>query len=181
MLKSTMMKPAILAGLLALCSTAAAAATSEAAWKADLAETNKAYAVLPHAMLKIQDAAYLGEGQTATLVGTKGLPGSYKWVLGRSSERGADGVLRRRQSRDRNERRSAFQSAGRCRGRQGCRRSGLSDSGSGRRARHSRLRLQPAKSRRRRHSRASITFLTIRATSSRRASRPTPRLRRTCS
>jgi len=76
------MKLVILASVLALSSTAAMAATSEAAWKADLAETNKAYAVLPHAMLKIQDAAYLGEGQTATLVGTKGLAGSYKWVPG---------------------------------------------------------------------------------------------------
>jgi uncharacterized protein (DUF1684 family) len=79
---STALKPAALAAVLAFCSTTAAAAASEAAWKADLADTNKAYAVLPHAMLKIQDAVYLGEGQTATLVGKKGLPGSYKWVPG---------------------------------------------------------------------------------------------------
>jgi uncharacterized protein (DUF1684 family) len=77
-----MIKCAVLAGFLAGSSTAAVAAQSEAAWKADLVETNKAYAVLPHAILKIQDAAYLGEGQTATLVGTKGIPGSYKWAPG---------------------------------------------------------------------------------------------------
>lgn len=63
----------------------ALAATPEAAWKADLAETNKDFAVVPHAILKIQDAAYLGEGDSASLTGTRGLPGSYKWVAGRQS------------------------------------------------------------------------------------------------
>jgi uncharacterized protein (DUF1684 family) len=33
-------------------------------------------------MLKIQDAAYLGEGQRASLVGTRGNPASYKFVAG---------------------------------------------------------------------------------------------------
>src|SRR5665213_302771 len=30
-------------------------------------------------MLKIQDAAYLGEGQSAVLEGVKGQPGSWRW------------------------------------------------------------------------------------------------------
>jgi hypothetical protein len=60
----------------------ALARTPEAAWKADLVDTNKAYSVVPHAILKIQDAAYLGEGNSASLVGTRGVPGSYKWVSG---------------------------------------------------------------------------------------------------
>jgi len=51
-------------------------------WKADLADTNRAYSVTPHAILKIQDAAYLGEGNSATLVGKKGNPASYKWKSG---------------------------------------------------------------------------------------------------
>ena len=39
--------------------------------------------------LKIQDAAYLGEGQSATLTGAKGKPASYKWVPGKIQ----DGIL----------------------------------------------------------------------------------------
>jgi uncharacterized protein (DUF1684 family) len=68
-----------------LVSTAALAVklTPEAAWKADLVETNKHYSVVPHAILKIQDAAYLGEGNMASLIGTKGNPASYKWKTGR--------------------------------------------------------------------------------------------------
>jgi uncharacterized protein (DUF1684 family) len=67
-----------------LLSTAAIAATKtpEQTWKADLADTNLAYTTRPHAILKIQDAAYLGEGNRASLAGTKGKPGSYKWVSG---------------------------------------------------------------------------------------------------
>lgn len=72
--------------VLALCLLAAAAPalarTPEAAWKADLVDTDKAYSVAPHAILKIQDAAYLGEGNSASLVGRRGDPGSYKWVSG---------------------------------------------------------------------------------------------------
>jgi uncharacterized protein (DUF1684 family) len=74
----------LLAGFLAV-SPAALALAPEEVWKADLAETNKDYAVTPHAILKIQDAAYLGEGKSASLVGTRGIPGSYKWVPGRQA------------------------------------------------------------------------------------------------
>lgn len=68
------------AALLALAAPMTAfAATPEAEWKASIAEQNYAYAKRPHAMLKIQDSAYIGEGQTAVLRGVKGQPGSWKW------------------------------------------------------------------------------------------------------
>ena len=71
--------------LIAALAVGAEAATPEDAWKADLVQTNRDYSVAPHAILKIQDAAYLGEGQSATLVGERGKPGSYKWVPGTKS------------------------------------------------------------------------------------------------
>ncbi len=58
------------------------ALSPEARWKADLADTNKHYSVVVHGILKIQDAAYLGEGNAASLVGTSGKPDSYKWKTG---------------------------------------------------------------------------------------------------
>ncbi|HEX3432044.1 MAG TPA: DUF1684 domain-containing protein [Rhizomicrobium sp.] len=67
----------------------AAAPTPEAAWKAGIADQNKAYAVTPHAMLKIQDAAYLHDGDSAMLVGRRGVPGSYHWT----TRPGAQGIL----------------------------------------------------------------------------------------
>ncbi|HEY6578165.1 MAG TPA: DUF1684 domain-containing protein [Rhizomicrobium sp.] len=71
------------ASLVAFSSSALALALApEAAWKADIADTNKAYSVTPHAILKIQDAAYLGEGNSASLVGRRGAPASYKWTPG---------------------------------------------------------------------------------------------------
>jgi len=69
---------------------AASAATPEAEWKASIAGQNHAYAQRPHAMLKIQDSAYIGEGQTAVLRGVMGKPGSWKW----SSDAKAAGALR---------------------------------------------------------------------------------------
>src|ERR1700757_4274597 len=51
----------------------------QATWQKGIADENKDYAQIPHAMLKIQDAAYLGEGQFAVLAGVKGQPGSWRW------------------------------------------------------------------------------------------------------
>ncbi len=59
---------------------AAAPLSPEAEWKKGIAEQNEAYAKKPHAMLKIQDSAYIGEGQAAVLVGRKGDPASWKWA-----------------------------------------------------------------------------------------------------
>jgi uncharacterized protein (DUF1684 family) len=76
------MKSFLLAATLAAVSVPALALAPEAAWKADIADTNKAYTETHHAMLKIQDAAYLGEGNFASLTGQRGVPGSYKWMQG---------------------------------------------------------------------------------------------------
>lgn len=76
------MKSLILAASFVVISVPAFALAPEAAWKADIADTNKAYTVTPHAILKIQDAAYLGEGNTSSLMGQPGVPSSYKWVQG---------------------------------------------------------------------------------------------------
>ena len=43
----------------------AATPTPQEAWKKGIAGQNEAYAKRPHAMLKIQDSVYLGEGETA--------------------------------------------------------------------------------------------------------------------
>lgn len=67
-----------------------AAPSPEEAWKAGISDQNKAYADRPHAMLKIQDAAYLHDGDTAVLVGRKGTPGSYHWA----KDTNPQGVLR---------------------------------------------------------------------------------------
>ena len=77
-----MMKSLALAAYLLAVSAPGVALAPEAAWKADIANTNKDYSVTPHAMLKIQDAAYLGEGNSASLMGRRGVPGSYKWMPG---------------------------------------------------------------------------------------------------
>jgi uncharacterized protein (DUF1684 family) len=67
-----------------------AAPTPEETWKAGVADQNKDYAQIPHAMLKIQDSAYLHDGDSAVLTGRKGDPASYRW----SSNADATGVLR---------------------------------------------------------------------------------------
>lgn len=58
---------------------AAAAMTPQEAWKAGIAAQDKDYAAIPHAMLKIQDSVYLGEGQAAVLSGKAGDAGSWRW------------------------------------------------------------------------------------------------------
>jgi hypothetical protein len=68
---------------------AAAPLSPEAQWQKDIADQNFAYAKRPHAMLKIQDSVYLGEGETAVLAGVKGQAASWKWT----SKPGAKGLL----------------------------------------------------------------------------------------
>jgi uncharacterized protein (DUF1684 family) len=72
---------ALLAATLLLAG-AAVAATPEDAWKAGIADQNISYAQKPHAMLKIQDSAYIGEGQSAVLTGRKGDGASWRWAKG---------------------------------------------------------------------------------------------------
>jgi uncharacterized protein (DUF1684 family) len=59
---------------------AAAAQTPSQAWKAGIAEQNKYYSQVPHAMLKIQDAVYLSEGETAALEGRRDQPAGWRWT-----------------------------------------------------------------------------------------------------
>jgi len=68
--------------LLAAMTISAVAKTPEEVWKGELADANVGWAKKPHAVLKIQDAAYLRDGDVATLVGTKGKPESYHWAKG---------------------------------------------------------------------------------------------------
>jgi len=68
---------------------AAAPLSPEAQWKKDIDDQNTAYAKRPHAMLKIQDSVYLGEGERAVLAGVKGQAASWKW----NSKPGARGLL----------------------------------------------------------------------------------------
>ena len=75
---------------LVLSGFAACAATPLQDWQAMIAEQNKAYSRTPHAMLKIQDAAYVEEGQTAVLTGKPGDPASWRW----SPDAKAQGPLR---------------------------------------------------------------------------------------
>jgi uncharacterized protein (DUF1684 family) len=83
-MRAIRLAPLILAPLLL-----AAAPTPEAAWKQGIADQNRFYAQVPHAMLKIQDSVYLGEGQSAVLEGRKGQAGSWRW----NSKPGAKGPL----------------------------------------------------------------------------------------
>ncbi len=80
---------AALAGATLMLAAAPAALSPQAAWRAGIVDADKAWSKIPHAILKIQDAAYLGEGQSATLTGTRGKPASYKWVPGKVQ----DGIL----------------------------------------------------------------------------------------
>jgi uncharacterized protein (DUF1684 family) len=79
------MKVAILISAIAsgvLLGASAPQPTLAQVWKSELADANNGWAHNHYAVLKIQDAAYLRDGDTSTLVGTKGKPESYKWVQG---------------------------------------------------------------------------------------------------
>jgi uncharacterized protein len=67
---------------LALTVFPALGSTPEQDWKDSIAAQNRDYAQIPLAMLKIQDAAYIGEGEDATLAGSKGDPSSWRWHSG---------------------------------------------------------------------------------------------------
>lgn len=60
----------------------ASAQSVQQVWAQGIAEANIGWAKAPHAILKIQDAAYLGEGEAATLTGHPGRPESWRWVDG---------------------------------------------------------------------------------------------------
>jgi hypothetical protein len=58
----------------------AAAQTPRQAWESGIAEQNRDYSQVPHAMLKIQDAVYLSDGETAALQGRREQPASWRWT-----------------------------------------------------------------------------------------------------
>ncbi|HEY5338911.1 MAG TPA: DUF1684 domain-containing protein [Rhizomicrobium sp.] len=86
-MRTILIATASLAGL--LLGAAAPAQTPQQAWTAGVADENKDYAQVPHAMLKIQDSAYLHDGELAVLQGQAGKPASYRW----SHDPKAKGVL----------------------------------------------------------------------------------------
>jgi uncharacterized protein (DUF1684 family) len=69
--------PVLFAGF--LLAGAAAPQTPQQVWAAGIADQNQHYSKTPHAMLKIQDSAYLHDGDQVVLQGQKGKPGSYHW------------------------------------------------------------------------------------------------------
>ncbi len=81
--KTPVMRAVIVCCALSLAVAASAALPSpKAVWQADIARANRHYADDPHAILKIQDAAYIRDGDTYTLVGEKEKPETYRWVKG---------------------------------------------------------------------------------------------------
>ena len=66
------------------------AATPRESWQKGITGQNEAYSKRPHAMLKIQDSVYLGEGERAVLQGRKGDASSWRW----NDKPGARGPLR---------------------------------------------------------------------------------------
>ena len=79
----------LIAAVTVLPSLAATAATPQEEWKARIESQNEHWGKTPHAILKIQDAVYLGEGDEATLTGVKGDAASWSW----RSDAGAKGPL----------------------------------------------------------------------------------------
>jgi len=67
----------------ALLLTAAEAKTPAEAWKASLQEDNAAWATAKHAILKINDAAYVHEGEVYSLVGEAAKPATWHWKKGK--------------------------------------------------------------------------------------------------
>jgi uncharacterized protein (DUF1684 family) len=79
----------IFAAALAATALAAATPSPQQVWQKGIDDENTDYAKTPHAMLKIQDSAYLHDGDTAVLTGQTGNPASYRW----SHDPKAHGVL----------------------------------------------------------------------------------------
>ena len=77
---SSMKFQSVLGLLLCTQMAAAAADTPLEAWKSGIAEQDKYYSRVPHAMLKIQDAVYLSEGETAAVDGPRDRPDGWRWT-----------------------------------------------------------------------------------------------------
>lgn len=62
---------------------AAPAQTPEQVWRSTIASENQQWSQGPRALLNIQDETHLADGQSATLLGNKGDPASYRFVAGK--------------------------------------------------------------------------------------------------
>lgn len=78
-----MFKYAMLAAALVL--TAAQAKTPAETWKDSLKEDNAAWATEKHAILKINDAAYVHAGEVVSLIGDAKKPDSWHWAKGKQA------------------------------------------------------------------------------------------------
>lgn len=67
----------------ALLLTSAEANTPAEEWKASLAADNAAWATAKHAILKINDAAYVHEGAFVSLIGDPAKPATWHWAKGK--------------------------------------------------------------------------------------------------
>ena len=67
----------------ALFLVAAEAKSPAEEWKASLAEDNAAWASAKHAILKINDAAYIHEGEFVSLIGDPAKPATWHWAKGK--------------------------------------------------------------------------------------------------
>jgi len=79
----------LLAAFAAFATVPAFSATPQDDWNVYVVKKIAHWGTDPHAILKLQDAAYLGDGDQATLVGAKGNPTSWHW----SSDAKAQGPL----------------------------------------------------------------------------------------
>jgi len=80
-----MLRYALLAAALLTLPALAAKATPAEQWKASLKEADAAYATDKHAILKIDDAAYIHTGEFVSLMGDAKKPESWHWAKGRQS------------------------------------------------------------------------------------------------
>jgi uncharacterized protein (DUF1684 family) len=67
----------------ALLLTAAEAKTPAEVWKDGIKDANAVWATQKHAYLKINDAAYLHEGEFASLIGDPKQPATWHWIKGK--------------------------------------------------------------------------------------------------
>jgi len=77
-----MMKKLAALSFIALMVSAAQAATPEQTWQKGHVTDNAAYATDQHAILKINDAAYIHAGETVSLAGQPAKPESWRWAKG---------------------------------------------------------------------------------------------------
>jgi len=73
----------VLAACLVICAADAKSPAEE--WKASLAADNAAWATAKHAILKINDAAYIRDGAFYSLIGDPAKPATWHWSKGRQA------------------------------------------------------------------------------------------------